>query len=472
MSGPEDEVFDLAILGAGSAGLTGADFAAKLGVRVALIEKHRIGGDCTWTGCVPSKALIKSARIAHEVRRAAGFGIDAGPPRADMGRVRDRIRATIASVYEHERPEALRERGITVIEGAAAFVDAHTIAVGERRITAGRAVVCTGARPATPPVPGLAEVGYVTYETFFDNDLLPAHLLVLGAGPIGLEMAQAYRRLGAEVTVIGEQLLPREEPEARAVVERVLAREGLRCLQGRVEGARRDGATITLSTSAGDVSGTMLLVATGRRPNVHGLGLDRAGVEHSDKGVVVDACLRTSVHHIYAAGDVIGGPQFTHLAGWQCFQAVRNALLPGNARGIATVLPAVTFLDPEVARVGASEAEARATHGEGIRVHHWQMSSTDRAQCDGDLDGFVKVVCAVDRTILGATIVAARAGEMIGEFALAVQRRLTLADLAATIHAYPTWSMAVQQLASEVAVGDFLGSTSGRLATRLGAWLR
>ncbi len=235
---------------------------------------------------------------------------------------------------------------------------------------------------------------------------------------------------------------------------------------------RHDGATFTLATTAGEVAGDMLLVATGRRPNVPGLGLDRAGVAHSDKGITVDACLRTTAPHIYAAGDVLGGPQVTHLAGWQCFQAVRNALLPGNASGVAAVLPAVTFVDPEVARVGMSEADARAKHGHAARVHLWPMGRTDRAQCDGETDGFIKIITHGDGALLGATIVAARAGEMIAELALAIQRGLTLRDVAATIHAYPTWSMGVQQLASEVAVADFIDSTPGRLAVSLGRWTR
>lgn len=464
--------FDLVIVGAGSAGLTGAGFAAKLGARVALVEKRRIGGDCTWTGCVPSKALIKAARVAHTARHAARYGVEVSAPRVDMARVRAYVRDAVAEVYAHETPEALATMGVTVILGAAEFVDAETIQVGGRRIHARRAIVCTGARPAIPPVAGLTKVPFTTYETLFDNAVLPAHLVVLGAGPIGLEMAQAYRRLGAGVTVVGEQFLPREEPEARAVIESVLSREGIRCVAARVEGVRHDGARFTLSTAAGDVTGDMLLVATGRRPNVEGLGLDRAGVEHSEHGIAVDGYLRTTAPHIYAAGDVLGGAQFTHLAGWQCFQAARNALLPGNARGVAAVLPAVTFVDPEVAHVGASEAEARAQRGDATRVHRWTMAQTDRARCDGEPDGFIKVVTDGDGTLLGATIVAARAGEMIAELALAIERRLTLRDVAATLHAYPTWSMAVQQLASEVAVAEFVDSAAGRLAVRLGRWGR
>ena len=467
-----DDSFDLVIIGAGSAGLTGAAFAAKLGVRVALVEKHRIGGDCTWTGCVPSKALIKAAKVAHEVRRAARFGVDVGSPRTEMSRVRAYVREAVARVYEMERPDELERRGIHVFIGAAELMNAQTVRVGKFRLRAGRIVICTGARPSIPSIAGLADVPFVTYETLFDNERLPEHLVVLGAGPIGLEMAQAYRRLGAEVTVVGQELLPREEPEARKLVEETLTREGLTCVHGKAQGARRDGGAIVLDTSAGELRGDMLLVATGRRPNVAGMGLEQAGVEHSDKGIVVDAHLRTSVKTIYAAGDVIGGAQFTHLAGWQCFQAVRNALLPGNARGFSDVVPAVTFVDPEVARVGATEAEARKKHGDTIRVFRWDMAQSDRAVCEGDVDGFIKVVTGANGTIFGSTIVASRAGEMIAELALAIQHGLTLAELAATIHAYPTWSTSMQQLAADAAVEEFLASTSGKVGLGLARWLR
>lgn len=467
-----DDSFDLVIIGAGSAGLTGAAFAAKLGVRVALIEKHRIGGDCTWTGCVPSKALIKAAKIAHEARSAARFGVDVGPPRTEMARVRQYVRDAVARVYEMERPEELERRGIHVFIGAAELMDAQTVRVGKLELRAGRIVICTGARPSIPPIPGLADVPFFTYETLFDNDRLPEHLVVLGAGPIGLEMAQAHRRLGAEVTVVGQELLPREEPDVRKVVEEALTREGISFVYGKARGARREGGAISLDTSAGEIRGDMLLVATGRRPNVAGMGLEIVGVEHSDKGIVVDAHLRTSVKTIYAAGDVTGGAQFTHLAGWQCFQAVRNALLPGNARGFSSVVPAVTFVDPEVARVGLTEAEAREKHGDTIRVRRWDMAHSDRAVCEGDVDGFIKVVTGADGTILGASIVASRAGEMIAELALAIQHGLSLADLAATIHAYPTWSTAMQQLAADAAVEEFLSSRSGKLSLGLARWLR
>jgi pyruvate/2-oxoglutarate dehydrogenase complex dihydrolipoamide dehydrogenase (E3) component len=286
-------------------------------------------------------------------------------------------------------------------------------------------------------------------------------LLVLGGGPIGLEMAQAYRRLGAEVTVIGPRLLPKEEPEAQALIEAVLEREGIRIVKARISHAARIQDAVALTHDAGTVEGDLLLVATGRRPNVEGLGLEQAGVESSARGIAVDRCLRTSARHIYAAGDVLGGEQFTHLAGWQAFQAARNALLPGNSAGVSAVVPRVTFVDPEVAQVGLTEEAARLKYGDPIRTRRFELDRSDRAICEGETAGFIKVNTRKGR-ILGATIVASRAGEMIGELALAMRHGLKLRDLAATIHAYPTWSTAVQQVATADTMEQFLGGSGGR----------
>ena len=458
---------DLVVIGAGSGGLVGATFAAQLGAKVALVEEHRIGGDCTWTGCVPSKALLKAAKVAHTARRAADYGIQTGPIATDMGRVTARVRRAIDAVYAEEDPAALASRGIEFIAGAAEFVDGHTVRVGEQLLEARRILICTGARAAVPPIPGLADVPFLTYEHFFENERLPGHLIVLGAGPIGLEMALAYRRLGAGVTVVGEQVLPREEPEVQAFVTQMLEREGMRLVRGTVSAVRREAEQFVLDTPDGAVQGDMLLVATGRRARVDGLALERAGIAHGPAGITVDRFLRTSAPHIYAAGDVTGDYQFTHFAAWQAFQAVRNALLPGRSAAVADVVPWVTFLDPEVAHVGLTEADARAQHGDRIRVHRREMAHADRAVADGETRGFIKVVANADGVVLGATIVASRAGEMIGEYALALRHKLSLSDLAGTIHAYPTWSTALQQVAADAATGRFLGSMTGRLALRV-----
>ena len=459
--------YDLVVIGAGSAGLVAATFAARIGAKVALIERDRIGGDCTWTGCVPSKALLKAAKVAHEVRRAADYGVEATMTGVDMARVAAHVKRAIEGAYAAERPAVLAQKGIDVVEGSPEFLDRRTVRVGDRALEARRFLICTGARPAIPAIPGLSDVPYVTYQRWFENERLPAHLLVLGAGPLGLEMALAYRRLGADVSVVGEELLGREEPEVRSFVAEMLGREGVRFLQGVVREVRHDGARFTVAAGDSELEGDALLVATGRKPNVEGLHLERAGVAHSADGVTVDRYLRTNVRHVYAAGDVVGGPQFTHLAGWQAFQAVRNALLPGRASGVPVVVPWVTFLDPEVARVGLAEAEARARYGDGVRVHRWDMARSDRAIADVEARGFIKVVARPDGRVLGASVVASRAGELIGEYALAIQHDLRLGDLAGTIHAYPTWSTPLQEVAAEAATGSFLAALPGRVALRV-----
>jgi pyruvate/2-oxoglutarate dehydrogenase complex dihydrolipoamide dehydrogenase (E3) component len=459
--------YDLVVIGAGSGGLVAADFAARLGANVALVEGHRIGGDCTWTGCVPSKALLKAARVAHDVRAAGRYGIEAGPPTAHLGRVRDYVQSAIATVYAAESPDVLRQRGIDVVEGHAEFTSAQAISVGGRTLAGRRFLICAGARAAVPPITGLGDVPYLTYEQVFDNDRLPSHLLVLGAGPIGLELALAYRRLGADVTVLGQDVLPCEEPEVRAFVAELLVAEGIRLVLGSAQSARRDGAAIVVESTAGPQRGDLLLVATGRRPNSDRLALEKAGVAVSGAAVVVDRHLRTSQRHIFAAGDVTGGAQFTHYAAWQAFQATRNALLPGSAAGVTDLVPRVTFLDPEIAHVGLGEADARRIHGDHLRVHRKTMATVDRAVADGDTKGFLTIVTGKGDRLIGATAVAARAGELIAELALAMRHKLTLADVAGTIHPYPTWATGLQQLAADVSIERFLSSGAGRLALRL-----
>ena len=457
---------DIVVIGGGSAGLTGARFAARLGARVALIEKNRLGGDCTWTGCVPSKALLRAAKAAHGVRKAGRFGIDVPAPSVDMTRVRAHVMGAVGAVYEGERPEVLREEGIDVVLAPARFTGSHTLEAGDRTLTARRFVVCTGARPSIPPIPGLADVPYLTHETIFENEHLPRHLIVLGAGVIGVELAQAYRRLGADVSMLAIAFLPDADPDVRDFARGRLEEEGVRVLLAPIDSVEMDGSEYVVRCPDGVDRGDMMLVATGRRPNVDGLGLEAAGVDYSRQGITADRYLRTNVGHIYAAGDVLGGLQFTHLAGWQCFQAVRNALLPGRSPGTPRAIPSVIFLDPEIASVGLSEDEAKERHGD-VLVHRWPMSDLDRALTDGEPDGFVKVVARANGRILGASIVATRAGEMISEFVLAIDRGFGLSELATSVHAYPTWSSAVQQVASVEATDRFLASRLGRLALRL-----
>lgn len=460
--------YDLIIIGAGSGGLTAAEFAARLGIRVALVEKARLGGDCTWTGCVPSKALLKAANVAYQARTAAQYGILTGPPQTDMGRVRAYVRQAIGQIYRHETPDELAGKGINVVTAAARFVSGHAVRVNNQTLTAKKFIIATGAHPYIPPVPGLSNVPYLTYRNIFDNDRLPGRLLVMGAGPVGVELAQAYRRLGASVTLIDAGLLPQEEPEAVEALGHAFAREGIRFVPGLVTAARQAGLEIVLTVAGQEIYGDMLLVATGRLPNVAGLGLEQAGVGYSARGIRVDKYLRTDAKHIFAVGDCVqGNYQFTHLAGWQAVQAVRNALLPGFSRGFSQVVPRITFTDPEVAQVGLTEAEARARFGNGVRVALWPMSRTDRAITQNARDGFIKIIHRKNGKLLGATIVAGQAGEIIAEYALALKRGLKLFDLANVIHPYPTYSVATMQLAGQVVVDNLLTGASGKLLRKL-----
>ncbi len=461
MKSPE---YDLAIIGAGASGLIAADFAVKLGARTALIDKGPIGGDCTWSGCVPSKSLIKAATVAHHVRTAARFGIEVSEPTIDFAKVRSYLRGTIEQIYEPTKPENLEKKGMDVLIGPASFVDPHTLHVGERSIRARKFLINTGAEPRLPELPGLTSTPYMTYQQIFENDRLPEHLLVIGGGPIGCEIAQAYRRLGARVTIIASHLLPGEDDEVALLMERVFASEGIERLAARAESVFADPLSITVRSASGEVTGDMLLVATGRTPLTRGLNLEAAGVRYSVHGVEVDKYLRTSSRHIFAAGDVIGGPQFSHLAGWQGFQAVRNALLPGKSKGMSASLSRITFTSPEVAQVGLTERAARALYpAADLQVMTFDIAKVDRAVNEDDRLGLLKIVALHTGRILGAVIVGERAGEAITEISVAIHKRLKLADLAATIHPYPTYSSGVQFLATGMAMEQAFSGRSGKI---------
>jgi pyruvate/2-oxoglutarate dehydrogenase complex dihydrolipoamide dehydrogenase (E3) component len=470
------EIYDLIIVGGGSAGLTAAGLAVQLEARVALVEKDRIGGDCTWTGCVPSKTLLKAARVAHEMRTANRYGLPAIGLEVDlMEGVMHNVRDVVAEVYHGESPDALRADGIDVILGPARFLDPHTLAIGETALAARRFLIATGAHPAAPPIAGIEEVDYLTYQSLWNLDSQPSHLLVVGGGPVGCEMSQAFGRLGSRVTLIQSRprLLPRDEPEASRVLAQVFESEGIDvCLGTRVERAWQDEDGIHLLAGGEEVVGDTLLMATGRRPNLEGLDLERAGVTYGPDGIQVDDQLRTSQRHIYAAGDCTGGYQFTHYAGWQAFMAARNALLPGTSRGISDRVPWTTFTDPEVAHVGLTEAQARDRFGDDVMTCEWPMERVDRARTEGDTTGFLKLVHQKDGTLLGTTIVAARAGEMLHEWILALDQGLKVGDVAQAIHVYPTYATASMQAAAAIRVGQLLSGTSGRVVRGLARLVR
>jgi pyruvate/2-oxoglutarate dehydrogenase complex dihydrolipoamide dehydrogenase (E3) component len=376
--------------------------------------------------------------------------------------VREYLRSTIRQIYKGTTPEALQEKGMDILLGPVSFVDPHTLAVGDQRISAKRILIATGAEPVLPSLPGLSEVSFLTYRQIFENDRLPASMAVIGGGPVGVEIAQAYQRLGTQVTIFAERLLPKEEPEASEIVLRVLGREGLQMVLERAVSVDRSGDRIAVNSVNQRIECDLLLVATGRKPTLDGLNLEAAGVKYSDKGIEVNEHLQTSTGIIYAAGDVLGGEQFSHLAGWQGFQAARNALLPGSSSGFPSVMPRVTFTDPEVAQVGLTSTQALAAHSDAV-VSTWPISRVDRAVCDNDSEGMIKIIARPGGTILGATIVGHRAGEAIMEIVMAMQNKLKVKDLAGTIHPYPTYNSGIQLLATEMAVNSTLTGVSGKV---------
>ncbi|MEM7347916.1 MAG: FAD-dependent oxidoreductase, partial [Chloroflexota bacterium] len=419
------------------------------------------------------KALLKVAKIAHEARTAADYGVTTAQPQVEMPQVREYVREAIAGAYQHETPEVMTAKGIDVIKGTAHFVDPHTLQVDDQRLTAKKFIISTGARPFIPPIPGLDAVPYITYHHLFEIDQLPERFLIIGAGPIGAEMAQAYQRLGSQVTLIDVGLLPREEPEVAEVMEKVFLSEGIQLVKGLVSQAEQVDDEIILTVDNQRFHGDKLLVAVGRTPNVRSLNLDTTGIDYSPKGIPVNKNMRTNVKHIYAVGDCVANNyQFTHVAGWQGFQAARNILLPLNTSGFSNVIPWTTFTDPEVAHVGLTEAEAREKWGDKIRVTHWPMTHNDRAIAENDQAGFVKVVHKKNGKVLGATIVAGRAGEMITEFAIATNRKLTLYHLANVIHPYPTYSVATMQLAGNAVITGLLDTVIGDVAKFISRWIR
>ena len=460
--------FDIAVIGAGSAGLTAARFAARLGKRVALIEANRVGGDCTWTGCVPSKALLHAAKVAHTVRGAGRYGITSKDQHVDFGAVMGHVKGAIGAVFAQESPETLRSEGVEVLEGRAEFQDSRTLAVGQQEVSARRFLICTGAGPFIPPIPGLEDTSYLTYETFWDLAALPDQLVVIGGGPIGCELAQACQRLGSRVTLVEamDRLLPNDEPEASQAVVQALRRDGIDLrLSSPVESVKPAGDRTGIEVSAGGetIRGDALLVAVGRRAKVDQLGLDRAGIEHGPRGITVDDYLRTNVKHIYAAGDCAGGFQFTHYAGFQGAMAVRNMLLPGRSRARPQHPPWATFTDPVVAHSGFTEEQARRRYGDKVRVSFLPMAQVDRAVTEDATEGFIKIVQRSNGEAIGATIVGQRAAETLQTWTLAGDNGLKMGNVARTMQAYPSLATGNQQLAWEAYLDGLTGGATGRV---------
>jgi pyruvate/2-oxoglutarate dehydrogenase complex dihydrolipoamide dehydrogenase (E3) component len=450
------ERYDLVIVGMGSGGIAAARFAATLGVRVAAVERHRIGGDCLWTGCVPSKALLASAKVAHHMRTADRYGVGAVEPQVDTAAVFGRIRAIQQGIAGAEdSPEALEALGVEVVLGEARIAGPHLVEAAGRQLPTRFVLLCTGSRPTVPPVAGLEAAGFLSSESVFELERAPESLVVIGGGPIGVELAQGLRRLGVEVTLLQsrDRLLERDEPELVAALTTVLRQEGVNVVLDvaaeRV--AVENGRKVVHGTAAGRPArweAAELLVAAGRTPNLDGLGLERAGVAVGPRGVQVDERLRSSVRSIYAAGDVAGRFLFTHSAAFDATIAVRNMFFPGGSSG-ACLVPWCTFTDPELAHVGLTSAQAVERHGaRKVALHRSPLAHSDRARADGATDGAILIVTA-DGKVVGAHALAPAAGELIHELALAVSRKLRLTDLAGLVHVYPTLAWSVNVLAGE-----------------------
>lgn len=452
-SNPEPRgVYDLVVVGGGTAGLVSAIGSAGLGARVALVERALLGGDCLNVGCVPSKALIRSARAVAETRRASRLGVAVSGVEPDFSAIMRRMRERRAGISANDSAQRLHRAGVDVFLGHAAFSGARTVEVEGRVLRFNRAVIATGGRPAAPQVVGMDDVSYLTNETVFWLTELPRRLIVVGAGPIGCELAQAFARFGSQVTLLGRSphVLPNEDTDAAALVQRRLIEDGVRLELGvTLIGAVRDANRVRIGymrkdgSDPGTATGDQVLVAAGRVPNVEGLSLEAAGVRVVKTGVVVNDRMQTSNPRIFAAGDVCSRFKFTHAADAMARIVIQNALFYGRKRASALVIPWCTYTDPEVAHVGMYEAEARAK-GHDVQTITIEMADVDRSVLDDEAEGFVRVHHERGR-LLGCTIVASHAGDLIGEAAYAVTHGGSLGDLAATIHPYPTQAEALKK---------------------------
>ncbi len=462
---------DICVIGAGSAGLSVAAAAAAFGVPTVLIENHKMGGDCLNTGCVPSKALLAAARRAALMQNSGAFGVAAQRVSVDFAKVHAHVHRVIAALAPADSAERFTGLGVRVIKGHAAFKDRRTVAVGDTEIRARRFVIATGSAPAVPPIPGLDQGPYFTNETIFNLTALPKHLIVIGAGPIGLELAQAFRRLGSDVTVLeAAHPLAKDDPECAAIVVTQLEREGVVVRSGvKISGVACavGDATVTLEGGA-TVAGTHLLVATGRQPVTAGLGLEAAGIRHDGAGIAVNKKLKTSNSRVYAIGDAAAEQlQFTHAANYHAGLVIRNALFRLPVRASNDVIPWVTYTEPELAQTGVSEAEARK-RGLKIRIVRWPYHDNDRAQTERETHGHIKVVTTAKGKILGATIVGSQAGELISMWTLAIAQGLNIRALTGVVVPYPTLS----EIGKRAAIDYFTPSLTSPWVRRIITWLR
>ena len=459
---------DICVIGAGSGGLSVAAGASQMGASTVLIERGKMGGDCLNYGCVPSKALLAAGHAAQAVRGAGRFGVRAAAPAIDSGGVYGHVRGTIAAIAPNDSVERFEGLGVKVIASPARFTGPREIAADGTRITARRIVIATGSSPAVPPIAGLKDVPYLTNETIFDLGQVPAHLIVIGGGPVGIEIAQAHRHLGARVTVVEMfSIMANDDPELVDVVRARLAGEGIDLREGvtvaRVEKAGNGVAVVIAGNGAEDrVQGSHVLIAAGRRPNVDGLDLETAGIAYSPAGIQVDARLRTTNRRVFAVGDVAGGYQFTHMAGYHAGIVLRNALFRLPAKVDTRAVPWVTYTAPELAQVGLTEDRARKQAGD-IRVLRWPFAENDRARAERETDGLVKVITTPRGRILGAGIVGAHAGELIHAWVLAIGQKIKIGAVAGMIAPYPTLGEANKRAAGSFYTPALFGERTKRI---------
>ena len=457
---------DIAIIGAGSGGLSVAAGAAQMGAKTVLIEKGKMGGDCLNYGCVPSKALIAAGEAAEAVRTSGKFGVNGHEPEIDFAGVNGHVHDVIGGIAPHDSVERFEGLGVQVIQAAGRFVGPKEIEAGGYRIRARRFVISTGSSAFIPPIPGLDKTPFLTNETVFSLTDRPDHLIIVGGGPIGIELAQAHRRLGVKVTVVeGFGIMGKDDPDAVEVVRKRLIAEGIELMEGsKVESVVQSGNGVSVLVSkdgrTSPIDGSHLLVAVGRRAHVDGLGLDEAGIDYSPHGITVDARLRTSNKKVFAIGDVAGGYQFTHVAGYHASIVIKNALFNLPSKTDERAVPWVTYTDPQIAQVGLTEAKAEE-QGVLVRASTFAFAENDRARAERATEGFVKAVVGKRGKILGATIVGRHAGELILPWVLAVQKGLKIADMAGLIAPYPTLGEA-----SKRAAGAYFAPTLFSESTR------
>lgn len=464
---------DICVIGGGSGGLTVAAAAASFGVEVVLCEKGKMGGDCLNYGCVPSKSMIAAANQVATAQRGQPFGAITPSPKLDYERVHDHIHEVIGAIAPHDSVERFESLGVRVLQESAQFIDPHTVKAGDTLIKARRFVVATGSRPAVPPIAGLAGVDFLTNETIFDLKVQPDHLIIIGAGPIGLELAQAQRRLGADVSVLEAfRPLPKDDPELAQIVLESIKADGVEIISGAkvVSVAQEEGQDISVSYDLDGhtktLSGSHLLVAAGRIPNTHSLDLEKAGIEFDRRGIKVTKGLRTTNKRVYAIGDVAGGYQFTHVAGYHAGLVIRSILFRLPVKENRQIIPWATFTSPELAHVGLSQAEAEALGP--IKVLRWDYKDNDRAQAERQTNGMIKVIINKRGRILGASIVGKNASEMISFWSLAISRKLKIGAIANYIAPYPTYS----EISRRAAVTAFTDNLSNPWLKRTLRFLR